>query len=268
VTGGGISRRSLATGLLATGLLAAGVLRGGEAAAQQNSARRLILAHSDAEEGHIWAARDGQSFGLAPDLVHAVVELRAGIAVEFKPMPWLRSLEAVRQGQADALLVVPLPDRMEWCLATAQPLLVLPRVIVFRDDHPARTILMAAGTLQDLFSFSYVHDRLDAVEVERARLLPRSVSGNSDEAVLRMLAAGRGDFTVMSAMKFQPGRSRLIDGQPLIARAMPSLGTVSSHLLIRRSLTGAAGMIARIDEEITRSLADGTITELLNRYPS
>lgn len=226
----------------------------------------LVVAHHD-QPDELWRQTPaGTTIGLATEILEEVVAHRAGYPLHYLSLPWLRAQDAVRDGSADALFTIPNDERRQYLRFTPSPLVRYPLAILYLTDGPHAAALDQADTVEALKRYSYVYNQFDADQTARARRFGASEGSPGDTPMLREVIGGRGDFTIVNAVRVQRALQELGLLDRVKIRVFPALGQIEHYFGLRATYPDAVVVIERIEAATVAATADGTIQSILDRH--
>ena len=209
-----------------------------------------------------WSAR-----GLEADILNEVLARRLKRPWVCTFVPWQRAQEQLRYGEADLLITIPTPERLEYALATDQPVIEMYLHVYTYPGHPKLKEIRKIRSAQDILRLglkpvtnlgnNWHRTNIDAVGVE-THYAP------SDENIAMILASRRADIMIDTPITMNPmieslGLSRQLEMTP--AR----FGPVAFHILVSRKSPLAASMDT-LNRAVATFIQDGTRERLTARY--
>jgi polar amino acid transport system substrate-binding protein len=227
---------------------------------------RITVVFHDTPDDLWRTTASGTTIGIAPEILEEVVTRRAGLALDYIALPWLRAQEAVRDGSADALFTIPNAARRQFMNFTPSALVSYPMALVYAVDGPHAAALDQADTVEALKSFTYVYNIFDTSQTERAREFSAVAASPGDRSMLREVAGGRGDFTIVNKLRIQAVVEALGLTGRLKVRGFSAFGRIEHHFGIRNGYPDCEAAIERIEAACTTAKAEGAIQAILDRH--
>ena len=228
--------------------------------------RVLRIAYPDKSPPSSWQNEDNRLQGL---LVDVMADVAASTGYIFRPLarPLPRVQLEVESGGADAMCLVVTPARLQYAVASAEPLMTGPITMFARRDNQALDRLKAVKSLDDLARaditvIAFTGNGWIKRNIESRGIRTEHASGTV--GTVRMLLAKRGDVIVdMSSqinwiLKSDPNAADVIELPTVIER-------VDWHLLIGKRSPALPDM-AQFDEAIRILKASPRYGELLHKY--
>jgi polar amino acid transport system substrate-binding protein len=208
------------------------------------------------------SAENGQPVGMAVDIVRAIFA-QADIPIQLVALPYARCMLETKAGKlAGCFDTLPDAQLQRDYLFHAKPLFSDPMLILTRTESK-----VSAAKVQDLQGKRVLitHGYSYGDEFENNFLIQR-VESSSDLSNLRMLVAGRADYSIVYR--------RILDHQLRgnakdIASQIKPVGQLSNaqlYLSFSRSYPGLPAVVERFNEAHNRLLRDGTITAIAKKW--
>jgi polar amino acid transport system substrate-binding protein len=227
---------------------------------------RIVVAYHD-QPDELWRlSPTGATIGIAREILEEVVARRAGYPLDYLGLPWLRAQDAVRDGSADALFTIPSPERRRYIRFTPLPLVRYPLAIAYLKEGPHAAALDQLDGIEALKRFAYVYNQFDTDQSERARAFPTTVGSPGDAPMLREVAGGRGDFTIVNPIRVHRVLVALGLVDLLKVRPLPALGRIEHYFGLRESYPDTPGVIDRIASASRAATSDGSIQAILDQH--
>lgn len=244
--------------LLSSTLAALPTLGRGQASTLQ---RPLRIAYYD-DFAPFSALREGRMVGIFVDIMNELLARRLGLALRHEGYPWARAQQLVRQGEADAFITVPTPERLVYAVAGREWVTQGRMSMFVRADSPLRQRLRQLRGLDELDGLSLGSYRGNGWV--QAKFAGREVHYSpSREHALKMLVAGRFELLIDSANATQAAL-RAAGLEREVVELPPVLESSETRLMLAR----ASPFVARlpvIDTELRRMKRDGTLARLSQR---
>ncbi len=242
----GILRVSLVAGMLVAATLSSAC-----------ASDRLALVTGEDYPPYVDAREPGG--GLAVQLVRQVAQ-RMGLTAEIEIAPWRRGYEETLRGRYDATF--PYVRTAERDFLYSHPPIQARRVVFMAADRrvayrsPADLKGRRVCTPLGYAPAAALQPMIDSGEVQR-------VSAASAAACPGLLAADRADVFIQdqrigAALVAKAGLSGRV-----VAIADPPFGITETHLIVPRSRTDAAGLIARFNAALKQAVSSGDYDRLL-----
>jgi len=125
----------------------------------------------------------------------------------FWPLPWVRAQKSVETGEADALIAVASPARLEYAIAMEDPVFSLFFTIYYSVDHERAAEIRNIKTLDDIkkMGFTTVSNRGNGWHTEHVEGIGIPTTYVLDDtSMLRFLAARRADIIIDTPLSMRP----------------------------------------------------------------
>jgi ABC-type amino acid transport substrate-binding protein len=142
---------------------------------------------------------DGQCKGLYCQIIEALLQNQ--LALEVVPInhPWLRIQREVELGKIDIMFAIPTAARLEYSIATEQPVFSAAMKVFTYKGHEQLDVIRAIRTVDDIKAAGF-HSITNSGNAWHQHFVEdqgvTTVHAISEEHILRMLAAQRGDIVV------------------------------------------------------------------------
>ena len=198
-----------------------------------------------------WKGSDGQMQGVFVDLLNFVLSEELGIAVSHHGYPWRRAQLLVKNGQADAFVAPITAERLSFAAVSQQPLLLSRFVLFTRAQHPQISHFSAAESLRDLVEYRFITQLGDGWAQQNLSDMRVEYVDKLD-TVLRMLAQGRDDLFVESALVGHYNIGRLDLREQVVEVPEQVVETSPYHLFLgKRSGYYSRQLLERFDNKMT-----------------
>ncbi|NQD38865.1 transporter substrate-binding domain-containing protein [Permianibacter sp. IMCC34836] len=222
-----ILRRSLVVGGLVTACLTLNAaLAADTASSPALSPLRLVFGEEASQD---------QCRGMSAQVLEEVLSKRLGIEFSCETLPWPRAQLMVKDGERDAFLSTRTDERASYSVSSNEPVLTYRMRLFTSRLHPQLQTLREVKTLADLQPFVALTYRGDGWA--KKHLVPAGIRiewSESPGTVLRMLAAGRGDFYVQTDLDTELQIRRMKLDNRLISLPQ-EFGTAEIYLMIGKT---------------------------------
>ena len=207
-------------------------------------------------------AKNGQPVGMAVDIVRAIFG-QANIPVKLVALPYARCMLETKAGKLGGCFdTLPDAQMQRDYLFHAKPLFSDPLLIITRADSKD-----SAVKIQDLQGKRVLitHGYSYGDEFESNFLIQR-VQSTSDLSNLRMLVAGRAEYSIVYRRILGHqlrGKARDLASQ---IKPVGQLPNAQLYLSFSRSYPGIPDVIERFNEAHNRLLRDGTIAAISKKW--
>lgn len=206
---------------------------------------------------------NGKMQGILIDVLTEAVEKRMGIPVKHEGYPWARAQLLVKEGQADAFVSVPTPERLEYTFSSKEMVVMSTFTLFAKVGNPKIKDLKNVKRLSDLKRFKLGHymgsgwakKNLEGMDVEWAPSL---------DICLDMLNMGRFDafIDVSQVIRFNI-KKRGLQNQLV---EIPTVLDSSSFNLCIGEKSPYTKILYRFDETMRKMKKDGTLQKIYNKY--
>jgi polar amino acid transport system substrate-binding protein len=179
---------------------------------------------------------DGQCKGFYCEIIEELLEKRLGLTVIPINHPWPRLQREVELGQIDIMFAIPTEARQAYSIASEQPVFSAAMKVFTYKDHEQLDAIRAIETVDDIKAagFRSITNYGNAWHqhfVEDQGVT--TVHAISEEHILRMLAARRGDIVVDVARSIRYLMSKL-DVENEIIETDVVMDVAEIHLMVSR----------------------------------
>lgn len=197
--------------------------------------------------------------GTSPRIVEELFNKRLQLGVTHHAYPWARAQSMVEHGEADGFVSAATPARLEYTVASTEPLLQARLSAYARVDHPqfAKYLKFQANTdlaglkLGSILGNNWTKATLGSQHVEYVR---------DRELAFRMLLAGRFDVFVEVEDLAEPALKAL--GLDDDIKAIPLVLALDDVKVCLGKRSPLVGRMREIDETIRAMRKDGTMARL------
>ncbi len=204
-----------------------------------------------------------QMRGILIDVVNEVIQKQLEIPVSHKGYLWAEAQQKVRNGEADAFISVPTPERREYTQISVEPLIIGSVTLFTANKNPRMEELKKVRKISDLVGF----DLLDYTGNGWAKktFYDFNVEWYAKvDDVLLQLAKGEGDIFVHSSQVANYTINTLgLQGK--IIEIPVVLESIDFNLCIRKD-SPYVNSLAKIDAIIRKMRADGSLQKIYERY--
>lgn len=205
----------------------------------------------------------GEMRGLLVELLDEVLVRRMGLSVRHEGYSWLRAQALVREGQADALLTMPTPERLKYVEPSVESPLALQIALFTYRGHPRWDELEKVRGADQLQSFRVASYYGNGWAKTRFATLPIDWRP-TDREVLRLIALKRYDVTAIAPEIAHSLLTEMkLDGE--VVQVGEPLDRSYFHLLIGRR-SPYLPELARFDETVRAMRRDGSLAQILGKW--
>ncbi len=183
---------------------------------------------------------------------------RAGVSFEYHTGPWSRAQMMLRRDEIDAYVTVASAARRAYLLFAPTPLLSTQETLYHRAGDPRFAHVQTPADLRGMRQLALLGQETEPVFDPAHLVRLRSI-----EAVVRMLAAGRGDYVLSDPTVMAPMLQALTLPEPIVGSTAPFLRGIDFNLGLRRSYPDAAAIVARLELAIQAMKSSGELDRLL-----
>ena len=209
----------------------------------------------------------GRYTGFLHDMVVELFQERLGLRVDIARFPWKRCQLMVKNGEADIMVTIPTPERLEYTVTHERPIWIKRRILYTYDGHPRIKEIQQINGIKAIKDggyrvLSYLGNGWAEKEV-RDYGIP-VVFSSTVAGMYRMLAAKRGDLIIEEKDLAIPQ----ISNQELSGkiRATAGIGSESGfHILVSKK-SPHAPLISTLDREVEAMRNKGRLDQILDQY--
>ena len=264
---GNIRVEKIARRALLTGLAGLACTRPRSAWALEPAAPSIILTMAEAAPPVSFRDAGGRMAGMVVDGMSAVTA-PLGWNLAFEGMPWARSQEMVRQGQADAHVTLATPDRLGFMRFARAPLFIRNSAVIhFSPRNPRAAEIRRIRSLDDLRGFAITMTLGDSWPRGMMDGWTNVLTVKDDATTFLMVAADRADIVVQSreAAKFAEQANGI---QQLDSIDAPFLvgGLSEFRFGLRLAFPDSAALMDAFDRAQQRMIQNGTLSRVMAKY--
>ncbi len=160
--------------------------------------KEFRLAHDDYKPFHWYSKEENKSVGIFIDICEEILHKGLDYKVIYKEYPWKRAQKMVNDGEFDAYISTPTPERLNYVVVGTEPFIVLSKVPFTQPDNPMLTKMHGIKSLDDLKSYKvldYMGNGWGKKRLVEKTGLKLDYASSID-SVLKKLAAKRGDIFI------------------------------------------------------------------------
>ncbi len=219
---------------------------------------------------YISANTDKKPVGIFYDIIRGALR-RMGVSLKYEVFPWKRAQLLVQQKQADALVTIPTPERLEYLVPSQEPVFVMKYKIFTQHENPNLARIKAIKTLADLEGLLIVDYIGDGWAEKNLRQFGVDWSPNLTSAC-KKIAAHRGDVFLQDEMMVLHAIRNLkdkgvyseLDLDSIISFDAP-VAQIGFHLLIHKE-SKFLKLLSEFDETIRAMRKDGELEIIRGRW--
>ena len=235
--------------------------------AGDDSAPKLLrIAYSEFYPFH-WTDKKGELKGIFHDIITEALENRMGLSLIWTAYPWTRCQEEVKNGNEDAVMTVPTPDRRVYTETHKDPFFVKPLYLYTYAGHSQLAQIKRIKTINDIKEkgFSVVTYSGNGWHKRNIQALAiRTFESPYLANVWQMLAGKRGDLIIEWPGAAVPDITRLKLTHQVLNTGIV-LSRMPFHLLIRKGHSQVNDLI-RLNEIISELHKSGVVTAITEKY--
>ena len=216
------------------------------------------------------ANEQGEPEGIFYDVISEAFR-RMNTPFTYKVYPWKRAQLLVKNGEADAMITVPTPERLKFVNSCEEPIVKAGLVIFVRMDNPRIEEIKKIRTFTGLQGYKLVDYLGDGWAERNLKDLDVDWAKNMQHA-LKMLALNRADIFVQSKVITRYNLKQLIADETnknipfnQIIELPYVLEESSYNLLIRKDSPHIA-ITDRFNQTIRAMRRDGTMQRIYDKY--
>ena len=236
----------------------------------QSEEQPFIVADDLDATPYIFANSGNEPDGIFHDIITNAFR-RMKTPLQYDVYPWTRAQMIVNTKQADALITVPTPKRLEHLLPSQEPVFVMQYKIFTQSDNPNIDKIKAVTSLSDLKEFKIIDYIGDGWAEKNLKQYGVEWSPNLTSAC-KMLAAHRGDiflqdevmvlYALKNIRKTEGDLNHTYD--KIIAIDAP-VKEIKFHLLIRKD-SEYIHVLPNFDATLRAMHHDGEFAQIQNKW--
>lgn len=209
---------------------------------------------------------EGRMQGFFYETIHEALR-RMEITAVWEAYPWARCQEHVKQGEADAMITVPTPERLEYTVTHATPFYFKKLTVFTYVGHPQAEEIQSIKTIDDikkldLTVITYSGNGWNDRNIRSRKI--RTYETPKLESVWAMLANRRGDIVIEWPVAAWPDiKASNVAHEIVMTDA--TLESMPFHLMVRKD-SPFAGCLPQFDDVIRTMQQDGTINDIMSKY--
>lgn len=231
--------------------------------------RQKIVFASNSWAPYVFIDEQGNTGGVYIEILRELFETELGMELVFTPLPWKRAQLAVKNGQADILVTVATPERLEYAVASELPVLEVYLQVYTSVGHPKRQQMDVIKSGKDIKALGLIPvtnignqwhmQNIDSFGVATEYVL-------AEANAFQMVAAKRGDITIEPNIA---GRHLIKELQleEKVEATEARFGPLQMHLLMGKN-SPHFHLVPRINEALKRLVDSGRIERIITRYTS
>jgi polar amino acid transport system substrate-binding protein len=195
--------------------------------------------------------------------IFAELGRRMNIAVASEGLPWERAQLQVKAGTSDAFLTVATPERLEYALMSAKPVLTVRMAAATAKTNPRLPELMKLKSLEETFPYpqvNYLGSGWAKVHLAQAHVDYLS----STEAIFRFLLANRADVYIETDINLYFNSHR--EGIQDKVQVLPIRGDSTELRVGISKRSPFAPRMPEFNRVVSEMVADGTVNRILAAY--
>lgn len=201
--------------------------------------------------------------GILIDVLTEALQKRMGIQLVHEGYPWARAQILVKQGQADAFVTVPTPERRTYTEVNQEPVVLATFNIFTSVKNPRLDALKTVETISQLKNFNLVHylgsgwakKNLAEMNVDWANTLDQS---------LLFLAKGRADALIDVSQVIQYAIRNLKLNDQLVK--LPNVIDSSPFNLCIGKTSPYVNILSKVDQTLRKMKKDGALDKIYEKY--
>ena len=228
---------------------------------------KAIVFTSPPWKPYIYQDENGAVQGVYIDILKAIFEEGLQLPVAYVDYPWKRAQKAVKDGQADLIITIATPDRLQYAVKSELPVLEMYLHVYTYRDHPRLAEISTIRSGDDILKMRlkpvtnlgnvWHKNNIDHLGVE-THYVP------SEENAFLFLAAKRADITIEPLI----AGNYLIKQLDLAERIIPTtarFGPLKFYLLLSKKSPFLQRM-KEIDQVIDALHQSGRMRYIYDRY--
>lgn len=219
---------------------------------------------------YISADKDKKPVGIFYDIIESAL-MRMGVPLRYEVFPWKRAQLLVQHKQADALVTIPTPARLEYLVPSKEPVFTMKYKIFTQRDNPNIAQISSIKSLADLKGLIIIDYIGDGWAEKNLSQFGVDWSPNLSSAC-KKIAAYRGDvflqdeIMVLHAIKNIKKKGVYQESQfdNIISFDAP-VSQIGFHLLIHKD-SKFLKLLSEFDETIRAMHKDGEFEKIRGRW--
>jgi len=205
----------------------------------------------------------GQMKGILIDVLTESIQTRMGIPVSHSGYPWARAQKMVKDGEADAFVTVPTPERIIYTDVSGEPVVVATFRIFIKTGSPKTRELKNVRKTSDLKDFKIGHYLGSGWAEKNLADMNLDLAPTLD-ITLKKLAAGRFDafIDVSQVIRY---RIRELGLKKQITELPNVIDSRTFNLCIGKK-SPYSGILPKFDETLRNMREDGKLQEIYDKY--
>ncbi|MBM9512945.1 substrate-binding periplasmic protein [Desulfogranum marinum] len=214
-----------------------------------------------------WIDESGEMKGIFYDIITEALQKRMGIPLVWRPFPWARCQQHLKNGRVDAILTFPTPERLFYARSSKRPFYSKSQHLFTYNNHPRIDQVKQINEIieikaMELAVITYSGNGWHKTNVQSLGI--KTYESSNLENVWQMLAHKRGDVVIEWPPAAKPTLKRLGLEKEILDTGI-NLSTIPFHLLINKKSTHLS-LLEEFDTVIDQMQQDGTISSIVDRY--
>ncbi|MDI9246344.1 transporter substrate-binding domain-containing protein [Marinobacter sp. CHS3-4] len=209
--------------------------------------------------------KEDEPTGLFVDVLNEALEERMGVSVQFIWQPWQRAQYSVETGQADGMVTVATPERLDYSRAVDTPIAHSSVAVFTSKGHPRMPEIREIETVADLEGFQLLTYLGDGWAKEKLGDIDVDFGGKDIEAIFKKLRWGRGDLFLQSRDVTEYYIEELGYEDAIVRVPGVEFGHIEFHLMIGKA-SPFLPLLPELDKRLREMREDGTNHRLQQSY--
>lgn len=225
----------------------------------------ITIVYYNAFPPYSFVDENGQMTGIFVDIAEQIIGQQMGLQVIHQGYPWERAQRMVQFGNADALITVATPSRLEYSQAATEPVVVGPMNLFVNANGEHREAIQNARSIEDLRPYKILDYQGNNWGSQHfpEDTFQRDLASNLTDAFV-MLAHQRGDLIatdsiVADYLIAQKGLNDDIVELPFTLAEVTFSLCVGNH-------SSFHDLLLEFDREMALFRANGGVDEVLRNY--
>ena len=205
--------------------------------------------------------------GLNVDILHQLFTVILNLPLEISDFPWKRAQQRIKSGRADILITVPTKKRLQFTVASKEPILSLYMHIYTYKNHPKLKDIKRIKTANDIRKLALIPVAILGNGWHNSNIDSHNVNTTyvpKDEGTINYLISKRADILIDTSISIVHELKETGQANEIVNTGV-KFGPINYHLLMGKA-SKHIDKFPKIDAAITKMKKNKTIERLTAQY--